>query len=213
MKFKRKQRAPLAHSNLTTHENLRSHYDPNGSWTGVPDGWDKDGEYPSKNDRTVYGSYSPTENGYVQQKGDEPSYKIAASVESSREFFPLEGEVAPTNGDSYAQNTRDMSSAKYRDRMNNDMAQAEAANDDSAGRPRPTDGDAWKRQRPVDPSPYCADFSPRGDIESGEDIYPLGDVGTPAKEDGYPSIPDGELPIDKAAIKEDITPVQDADDL
>ncbi len=28
---------PLSHSNLSTHENLRSHFDPNGSYTGVPE--------------------------------------------------------------------------------------------------------------------------------------------------------------------------------
>ena len=37
---KRKYQLPLSHSNLTKHENMRSHFDPNGSWTGVPE---KDG--------------------------------------------------------------------------------------------------------------------------------------------------------------------------
>ena len=39
---KRKYQLPLSHSNLTKHENMRSHFDPNGNWTGVPE---KDG-YP-----------------------------------------------------------------------------------------------------------------------------------------------------------------------
>ena len=34
---KRKYQLPLSHSNLTKHENMRSHLDPNGSWTGVPE--------------------------------------------------------------------------------------------------------------------------------------------------------------------------------
>ena len=34
---KRKYQLPLSHSNLTKHENMRSHFDPNGSWTGVPE--------------------------------------------------------------------------------------------------------------------------------------------------------------------------------
>lgn len=33
----RKRNVPLSHSNLSTHENLRSHFDPNGSYTGVPE--------------------------------------------------------------------------------------------------------------------------------------------------------------------------------
>ena len=33
----RKHNVPLSHSNLTTHENMRSHFDPNGSYTGVPE--------------------------------------------------------------------------------------------------------------------------------------------------------------------------------
>ena len=34
---KRKYQLPLSHSNLTKHENMRSHFDPNGSWAGVPE--------------------------------------------------------------------------------------------------------------------------------------------------------------------------------
>ena len=32
----RKHNVPLSHSNLPTHENLRSHFAPNGSYTGRP---------------------------------------------------------------------------------------------------------------------------------------------------------------------------------
>lgn len=46
----RKHNVPLSHSNLSTHENLRSRFDPNGSYTGVPEkhGYPKtpDGELP-----------------------------------------------------------------------------------------------------------------------------------------------------------------------
>ncbi len=48
--MKRKNRAPLSHSNLTKHERLRSRFDPNGSYTGTPeeDGYPTtpDGELP-----------------------------------------------------------------------------------------------------------------------------------------------------------------------
>ena len=39
MKIKRKRtrNIPLSHSNLSAHENLRSRFDPNGSYTGVPE--------------------------------------------------------------------------------------------------------------------------------------------------------------------------------
>ena len=39
MKIRRKRQyqLPLSHSNLTKHENMRSPFDPNGSWTGVPE--------------------------------------------------------------------------------------------------------------------------------------------------------------------------------
>ncbi len=47
---KRKYEVPLSHSNMTNHENMRSHFDPNGSWTGTPedDGYPitPDGEVP-----------------------------------------------------------------------------------------------------------------------------------------------------------------------
>lgn len=43
---KRKHNVPLSHSNLTDHETMRSHYDPNGSWTGTPEHKD----YPSLTD-------------------------------------------------------------------------------------------------------------------------------------------------------------------
>lgn len=36
IKKQRKSRAPLAHSNLSKHENMRSLFDPNGSYTGTP---------------------------------------------------------------------------------------------------------------------------------------------------------------------------------
>lgn len=36
IKKQRKARAALSHSNLSKHENLRSLYDPNGSYTGTP---------------------------------------------------------------------------------------------------------------------------------------------------------------------------------
>ncbi len=36
IKKKRKYEVPLSHSNLTDGENLSSHFDPNGSWTGTP---------------------------------------------------------------------------------------------------------------------------------------------------------------------------------
>lgn len=42
IKKKRKYAPPLSHDNLSQEETLASHYDPNGSWTGVP----KDGEFP-----------------------------------------------------------------------------------------------------------------------------------------------------------------------
>ncbi len=34
---KRRYQPPLMHSNLSTNENLRSRFDPNGSYTGTPD--------------------------------------------------------------------------------------------------------------------------------------------------------------------------------
>lgn len=37
LKRTRKHNVPLSHSNLSTHENLRSRFDPNGSYTGVPE--------------------------------------------------------------------------------------------------------------------------------------------------------------------------------
>lgn len=37
IKKKRKHEVPLSHSNLTDHENMRSLFDPNGSWTGTPE--------------------------------------------------------------------------------------------------------------------------------------------------------------------------------
>ena len=53
MKNKKKQqkfKTPLTASNLTAHENIRSLYDPNGSYTGTPEeeGYPKtpDGELP-----------------------------------------------------------------------------------------------------------------------------------------------------------------------
>ncbi len=41
MKIKRtrKYNIPLSHSNLSTHENLRSRFDPNGSYTGITEGY------------------------------------------------------------------------------------------------------------------------------------------------------------------------------
>lgn len=30
-------RVPISHSNLSTHENMRSRFDPNGSYTGTPE--------------------------------------------------------------------------------------------------------------------------------------------------------------------------------
>ena len=110
MKIKkyRKYQQPLSDSNMTEHENLRSHYDPNGSYTGTPDGW--------------------------------------------------------------------------RDDV---------------------------------PTPVRPDVPDKWDVEGGEDNWDFSDVpqGTPTTTDGYPSIPDGELPVWRARVKEDITPVQDADDL
>lgn len=50
LRKKRKYSEPLSHSNLTNHENMKSHFDPNGSWTGTPEegGWpvETDGELP-----------------------------------------------------------------------------------------------------------------------------------------------------------------------
>ncbi len=52
MKFRKKRKydVPLSHSNMTEHETMRSHFDPNGSWTGTPEhqGWPEtpDGELP-----------------------------------------------------------------------------------------------------------------------------------------------------------------------
>lgn len=47
---KRKYAPPLSHSNLSEQENLASHYDPNGSWTGIPENGDlpiiPDGDVP-----------------------------------------------------------------------------------------------------------------------------------------------------------------------
>lgn len=50
IKKKRKYNLPLSHSNQTTHENWRSLFDPNGSYTGTPEhnGYPEtpDGEVP-----------------------------------------------------------------------------------------------------------------------------------------------------------------------
>lgn len=50
IKKQRKYKPPQSHSNLSTDENLRSRFDPNGSWTGTPsmDGYPEipDGEVP-----------------------------------------------------------------------------------------------------------------------------------------------------------------------
>lgn len=48
-KKRRKHNVPLSHSNLTDHENMRSLFDPNGSWTGTPE----------------------TKNGYPEEPGGE----------------------------------------------------------------------------------------------------------------------------------------------
>lgn len=37
---KRKYNVPLSHANMTHQDVMRSHFDPNGSWTGTPE---KDG--------------------------------------------------------------------------------------------------------------------------------------------------------------------------
>ncbi len=50
MKIKKARKTPQSHSNLSTHENMRSLYDPNGSYTGTPEenGYPKtpDGDLP-----------------------------------------------------------------------------------------------------------------------------------------------------------------------
>ncbi len=370
MKFKKKNRAPLSHSNLTEHENLRSHYDPNGSWTGTPDGWDKDVKAPDEKspreteaDRDVYGKYMPTENGYVQSEGVRTELEdglILGGAEAGQDIaeYPLEGQVAPSGGESYEQNTRDMQDHKYPEHTaGNGMADTEAGGDfytpriqgengvyekkamdklapehdavydDQASMdieagsdfyheklntevgkelyhydietanemnaeseveggddiyqndiefdPEKYESGEWKKRPEERPAPKrdveigteltpdgkkevgvnapngdveCASelqtgkkvangvekdkhsdiesgsHKDHGDIESGADIadgeigmgssvYPLGTVGMPVGEHGYPTVPDGELTMDEATIKEDITPVQDADDL
>ncbi len=384
MKFKKKNKAPLSHSNLTEHENLRSHYDPNGSWTGTPDGWDKDINAPdakggnsheTEADRDVYGKYMPTENGYMQSEGVRTELEdglTSGGVEAGQDIaeYPLEGQVAPSGGDSYEQNTRDMQDHKYPDHMaGNGMAETEAGGDFYTPRiqgengayekkamdkltpahdavyddqapmdieagsdfyheklntevgkelyhydietanemnaennveaanqmnaennveggediyqndiefdPAKYESGEWKKRPEERPAPKrdieigtelspdsktevgvnapnddieCASELQTGkkvangvekgkhsdiesgshkdhsDIESGADIadgeigmgssvYPLGTVGMPVGEHGYPTVPDGELTMDEATIKEDITPVQDADDL
>lgn len=164
---KRKFAPPLSHSNLTEHENLRSHYDPNGSWTGVPDGWDKD------------------ENGK----------KEVEAAKDMREY-PLEGIIAPTNGDTYEQNTRNLTDSK----------DVESGSDPFDDRPFDDDHEQIERHPHKRVSPYS-----KNDVEAG--IYPLGDIGEPAKKDGYPNAAEGRLPIHKEGIKEDVVPVQDVDDL
>ncbi len=166
-KKERRYNPPLAHSNLTEHENMRSHYDPNGSWTGTPDGWDKDTDvHDDKHD-----------------------------VESGKDIYeyPLEGIVAPSDGKTYEQNTRNL--------IKNDLESGKDIYDD---RDR-MENRASHNNRST--------YDGKHDIESSGDIYPLGDEGAPCDEDGYPSVPDGELPIWKSGIKQDVTPVQDADDL
>lgn len=281
MKFKKKNRAPLAHSNLTEHENLRSHYDPNGSWTGTPDGWDKDVKETDKiksadveSGREVYGEFMPTENGYVQSGDGERGSAIKHDVEAGEDAhvikeYPLEGQAAPANGENYEGNTRDMQAHDYPDHMSgNGMAEVEAGGDmytpcvggkngdkeraDMQKLP-PVDDSVYDDQAPMkldseagedlgdigkkdvessadiyqndiefDPDKYesgewknppeeCP--APKRDIETSDSFYPLGDVGTPASSDGYPSVPDGELTMQQAGVREDVVPVQDADDL
>lgn len=384
MKFKKKNRAPLSHSNLTQHENLRSHYDPNGSWTGTPDGWDKDiasldakrddrhdveaarddhdlteyansggGSRQTEADRDVYGKYMPTENGYVQSEGvrtDLEDGLTSGGVEAGQDMsdsgdieagrdvaeYPLEGQVAPADGESYEQNTRDMQGHDYpHHTADNGMAETEAGGDFYTPQIRGENGEYEKRAMddlaPANDDVYddnapmnieagsdfyheklntevgkelyhydieaAKDMNEGGDVEGGEDIYqndidfdpdkyesgewkkrpeerpakkrdieigreispdaeievgtngsdenveigknihpddnvesgidmfsganidmgssiyPLGTLGTPVGEGGYPSVPDGELTMDQAGLKEDVTPVQDADDL
>lgn len=221
MKIKKKNRAPLAHSNLTQHENLRSHYDPNGSWTGTPDGWDKDDAYPPRNEerreteanRDVYGDFMPTENGYVQQDGHEHSDNKKRDAEAGADFVPapIEDDIAPEGGGSYEENTRDMQGHDYpRNTNGNGMADVESGddvykNDIEFDPSKYEDGD-WKKRPEEVPAP-------KRDMEIGTDMYPLGAVGTPSYIGGYPTVPDGELSMEQAGIKEDVTPVQDADDL
>lgn len=301
MKFKNKNRAPLSHSNLTEHENLRSHYDPNGSWTGTPDGWDKDAPSattPAKDDREteggqdVYGDYKPTENGYVQSadgKSELEDGSTEGGIEAGSDIspiveYPLEGQIAPSGGDSYEQNTRDMQSHDYPHHTDgNGMAEVEAGGDMFTPRIQGENGEYEKQamdklapahdavyddQAPMkldveggsdfyyeeknatsecgndisdvgksdveggddiyqndinfDPSDYeSGDWkkrpeecpAPKRDVEISANFYPLGDVGTPVAPNGYPSVPDGELTMEQAGVKEDIVPVQDADDL
>ncbi len=295
MKFKNKNRAPLAHSNLTKHENMRSHYDPNGSWTGTPDGWDKTSDYSAPKDEGSRDTESGSDVFGFVPTHETPDFEREFSnddVEAGREY-PLEGEVAPTDGDSYSQNTRDMQSHDYPDGMNgNNMAEAggdiytprvqgengerekreishlapsrddvydgdeamdvEAGKDiscsddeydcdcgkyDNASQAYSSNSehdishksddvesgdDIYKNDIEFDPSKYESGEwkkpveeipAPSHDVEIATDFYALGDVGMPAATNGYPSVPDGELTMDQAEIKQDVTPVQDADDL
>ncbi len=313
MKFKKKNKAPLSHSNLTEHENLRSHYDPNGSWTGTPDGWDKDIEAPDeakKNDcgaeadRDVYGDFMPTENGYVQSEDGKSELEdglTSGGVEAGQDIveYPLEGQVAPMDGESYEQNTRDMQDHKYPEHTaDNGMAETEAGGDfytriqgengeyekkamdklapahdgvyddqapmdieagsdfyheklnaevgkelyhydieaakdmneasDVAGGediyqndikfdPDKYESGEWKQSPEERPAPKrdveIGKEISHDDVEIGSSVYPLGTVGMPVGEGGYPSVPDGELTMEQAGVKEDVVPVQDADDL
>lgn len=299
MKTKKKNRAPLSHSNLTEHENLRSHYDPNGSWTGTPDGWDKDipsVENSAKDDRAteggqdVYGDFKPTENGYVQSADGKSELEdgiTEGGIEVANEFssvaeYPLEGQVAPYGGDSYEQNTRNMQDHDYPHHTDtNGMAETEAGGDMYTPRVQGENGeyekqaidklapardDVYDNQAPMKLDAECGsdsyyeaknvdaecgkDIECQGDVESGDDIYQndiefdpsdyergdwkkhpeecpspkrdveiatdfyaLGDVGIPVSANGYPSVPDGELTMEQAGVREDVVPVQDADDL
>ncbi len=185
MKFKKKNRAPLSHSNLSEHENLRSHYDPNGSWTGTPASWDEDVKSPSQNvaptkrdaesDRDVYGDFKPTENGYVQQEGNDAGSKRDIEAGNIAEY-PLEGQIAPQNGDSYEENTRNMQSHDYPDHTaGNGMADAEASGDMYSPLIDGKNGEYEKqgvKNLPADSDKVYDDQAPmESDVEAGADFY------------------------------------------
>ncbi len=201
MKFKKSRgyNPPLSHSNLTEQENLRSHYDPNGSWTGVPDGESDPPTYTEPIHRDVEAGDDKHAAPEWQPATHKPTEHITPHHSDDIEA----GEDCPRDNREYPAHPHDCGEERYTQCTDEDDAwkDAEAAED--------VYGDEDDASLPPK-KPWTGSH----DAEAGEDAWAFTQEGTnPANAFGYPSIPDGELPMDKAEIREDIVPVQDADDL
>ena len=160
----RQYNKPLSDSNLTEHEQMRSRFDPNGSYTGVPDGWDTvptPDSLPDKRD-VESGNDAWEEYPDVYSSGYHGKHSVGVNTDE------WESGTNPDHTNEYPNKHKiEVGTDKYPDRY---------------------------------------------DIELGTDEWEAIE-GTPTTPDGYPSIPDGEIPVWDAQTKQDITPVQDVDDL